>query len=172
MKRLFSVIACVVATGARPVQAQGTYISGGAVSPVGSFATAAAPGYDIAFLAQTGPVIGRTGLRIDIAIDHMDGKGAVSGYYYTSYALSFTRNFLGQFYGLGGVGVYNAQDHLAATIDGHGAISYHSALAAQAGIGMYIPIFRWQAFIELDGVRMFAPGPTIAWMPGRLGIRI
>jgi hypothetical protein len=142
------------------------------VSPVGSFSNAATPGYDIALIAQTGPVIGPLGARVDIAIDHMDGKGPVSGYYYTSYALNLTQRFQGQFYWLGGLGFYSGQDHLTATIGGHGAISYHGALGAQAGAGMLFPLFRWQGFVEVEGVRMFAPGPTVAWVPTRFGIRI
>ena len=45
-------------------------------------------------------------------------------------------------------------------------------LGAQAALGVNIPVFRWQGYLEVGGVKLFAPGPTIMYVPLRFGMRL
>ena len=47
-----------------------------------------------------------------------------------------------------------------------------SYLGAQAAVGMNIPVFRWQGFLEVSGVKAFTPGASLIYLPLRFGIRL
>ena len=163
-------LACGCAVGGSAARAQ-TYAAVGASLPIGDFAPAANAGFGLALQSRTGQTFGVFDTRLDVTLDRFGGKGAISRYQYTSFAVNLIRDIGESVYWLAGIGLYNAQDQLSAQFGGNSGTLTHSNGGVKAGVGATFTVFRVGSFIEADVIRLFAPG-KITWVPIRLGIRL
>jgi hypothetical protein len=74
------------------------------------------------------------------------------------------------FYWAAGPGYY--QSSVKTQISGHNVTEQRSYFGAQAALGVNIPVFRWEGFLEVSAAKLFAPGPTIMYVPLRFGMRL
>jgi hypothetical protein len=142
----------------------------GAATPVGDFTKSAGAGIDVALQFRTDPMLGPVRLRIEIGYDHFAGKNAVENTSLSSQAVSFTGDFGSVFYWAAGPGYY--QSTSKGTILGHQITNQFDYFGAQAALGMNIPLFRWQGFLEASAVKLFQPGPSIIYVPVRFGVHL
>jgi len=163
-----TVLALLVNSGS--ARAQGTSIAAGAALPVGDMANTAGTAIDIDLQQRTPPVIGSLALRLDITYDHFAGKGGVNNTTFTSQTVSFRGELGTSAYWIAGPGYY--QSNATAQIAGHNVSDQRSYLGAQAALGVNIPVFRWEGFLEVCGVKLFTPGPSKIYIPLRFGIRL
>ena len=42
----------------------------------------------------------------------------------------------------------------------------------QGALGMNIPVFRWEGFLEVSAVKLYQPGASIIYVPVRFGMRL
>jgi hypothetical protein len=139
-------------------RAQRASIAAGAAVPIGDFANAASTGYDIQLQARTEPMIGPLSLRIDVGYDGFSGKGAISKLTVSAQSISVVGDINKMFYWVAGPGLYEMPGR--------------QYFGAQVALGMNIPIFRWEGFLEVSGVRFFSPRPITSYVPLRFGIRL
>ena len=150
--------------------AQRASVAVGAVVPVGDYATTAGLGIDLDLQARTEPMIGPIALRLDITYDRFASNGGVSGTTFSSQSISFLGDIGTSFYWVAGPGYY--QSSSVVSIAGHNLPDERKYLGAQVGLGMNIPVFRWEGFLEVAGVKLFTPGPSKIYVPLRFGIRL
>jgi hypothetical protein len=150
--------------------AQRASLAIGAATPVGDLATTAATGFDIQLQVKTEPMIGPLPLRIDIGYDWLAGKGSASRTTVSAQAVDVTGDFGRLFYWAAGPGYYQSTQTI--NVAGHNADSQRSYLGVQAAVGVNIPVFRWEGFLEVSGVRFFSPHPTPSYVPIRFGMRL
>jgi hypothetical protein len=150
--------------------AQRSTLALGVASPVGDFANSAGPGIDIAFQVRTDPMIGPIRLRIEIGYDHFAGKGGLDNTALSAEAVSFTGDFGSIFYWAAGPGYY--QTTSKGTIQGHAITDQFEYFGTQAALGMNIPVFRFEGFLEVSAVKLYQPGPSIIYVPVRFGVRL
>jgi hypothetical protein len=151
-------------------RAQRASLAAGAAVPAGDYTNSAGSGLDVAFQVRTEPMIGPLPLRVEIGYDHFSGKGAVGNTTISTEAVSVMGDFGSTFYWAAGPGYY--QSTAKTQISGHNVNDQRSYFGAQAAIGMNIPVFRWDGFLEVSGVKLFSPGPSIVYVPLRFGIRL
>jgi hypothetical protein len=162
--------ALAVLLSAERAHAQRASLAVGAAVPAGDFTNTAGTGIDAQFQARTEPLIGPLALRIEISYDRFPGKGASGSTTFSGQAISVLGDFGTMFYWAAGAGYY--QSNHQTTILGHNVVDQRSYLGAQAAVGMDIPVFRWQGFLEVAGVRAFTPGESLIYLPVRFGIRL
>jgi len=162
--------AAVLCTLARTAGAQGASLAVGAATPVGDIANSAGTGFDIQLQVRTGPMVGLLPLRLDIGYDWLAGKGTSRTTTISAQSVSLMGDIGTMFYWVAGPGFYQSSTTL--NIAGHSAAGQQDYLGAQAALGMNIPVFRWQGFLEVAGVRLFSPHPTPMYVPLRFGIRL
>jgi hypothetical protein len=151
-------------------RAQRASLAVGAAVPVSDYSTAAGTGIDLDFQARTEPMIGPLALRIDIGYDRFSGKGGVDNTTLSSQTVSVLGDFGSMFYWMAGPGYY--QSTAKTQISGHNVSDQRQYLGAQAALGVNIPVFRWEGFLEAGGVKLFTPGPGKTYVPLRFGIRL
>jgi hypothetical protein len=151
-------------------RAQRASVAAGAAVPTGDFANTSGTGLDLEFQARTEPLLGPVGLRIDIAYDHFAGKAGVSGSTISTESVSFIGNLTPMFYIAAGPGYYQSQ--VKTMILTHNVTESRQYLGAQAAIGMNIPVFRWEGFIEVSAAKLFSPDASIVYVPLRFGVRL
>lgn len=151
-------------------RAQGASLAVGVASPVGDYASAAGSGLDAMLQIRTDPMFGPLALRIDIGYDRFPGKGTNGATTMSAETVSLVGDFGSMFYWVAGPGYY--QSSVKTQILGHNATEQQSYLGVQAAFGVNIPLFRWQGFLEVSAVKLFQPGPTIAYVPLRFGVRL
>ena len=61
------------------------------------------------------------------------------------------------FYWVVGPGYY--QSTVKTQISGHNVSEQRSYFGAQAALGVNIPVFRWEGFLEVSAAKLFSPGP-------------
>ena len=152
------------------VHAQRASVAIGAVVPSGDYSTTAGTGFEIQLQARTEPMFGPIALRIDIGYEHFAGRDSTGANTTFSQSISFLGDFGSRFYWLAGPGYY--QKGTPVTIDGHTGTRNFSYFGAQGAVGVNFQVLRWDGFLEAGAVKLFAPGPTIAWVPLRFGIRL
>jgi hypothetical protein len=165
---VLSALACLLS--AERAHAQRASIAVGAAVPAGDFSNTAGTGIDAQFQVRTEPMIGPLALRIEIGYDRFAGKGASASTTFSGQAISILCDFGTVFYWAAGPGYY--QSNHQTTIEGHNVVDQRSYLGAQAAVGMNIPVFRWQGFLEVSGVKAFTPGASLIYLPLRFGIRL
>jgi hypothetical protein len=151
-------------------RAQRASLAVGAAVPVSDYSTTAGTGIDLDFQARTEPMIGPLALRIDIGYDRFPGKGGVDNTTLSSQTVSVLGDFGSMFYWMAGPGYY--QSTAKTQISGHNVSDQRQYLGAQAALGVNIPVFRWEGFLEVGGVKLFTPGPGKTYVPLRFGIRL
>lgn len=151
-------------------RAQHTGIAVGAAVPVGDFANSSGTGFDAAFQIRTDPMIGPLPLRLELGFDHFSGKNGTPNVTISSEAVSVMGDFGSMFYWAAGPGYYQSNDKTQ--ISGHTVTELKTYVGAQAALGMNIPVFRWEGFLEVSGVKLFSSGPGIVYVPLRFGIRL
>lgn len=157
----------VTGTAAR---AQSASLAVGAAVPAGGMTSSAGTGIDIALQVRTEPLIGPLPLRIEIGYDHFAGKGAIATTTISAEAVSLTGDLGERCYWFAGPGYY--QSNHTTQIAGHNVNDQRSYLGAQAGLGVNIPVFRWQGYLEAGGVKLFTPGSSLVYVPLRFGIHL
>jgi hypothetical protein len=150
--------------------AQRTSLAAGAALPVADLANTAGPGFDIDFQARTGPMLFGLALRLDIGYDHFAGKGGVDNTTVSAQTVSLLGDLGNSFYWIAGPGYYQSTEK--SQISGHDVTIQRSYLGAQAALGVNIPVFRWEGFLEASVVRQFTPGQNRMYVPLRFGIRL
>ncbi len=153
-----AIASCAVLLISGTASAQRASIAVGAAVPVGDFTNAAGTGYDIQLQARTEPMIGPLSLRLDVGFDGFSGKGTVSKLTVSAQSISIMGDFSPMFYWVAGPGFYQMPGR--------------QYLGAQVALGMNIPVFRWEGFLEVSGVRFFSPRPITSYVPVRFGIRL
>jgi hypothetical protein len=150
--------------------AQRASLAVGVATPVGDFANSAGPGIDIAFQVRTEPMIGPVRLRIEIGYENFAGKNGVESTEMSAEAVSFTGDLGSIFYWAAGPGYYQATTK--GSIQGHAITDRFEYFGTQAALGMNIPLFRWEGFLEASAVKLYQPGPSIVYVPIRFGVRL
>lgn len=168
-------LALVVSTlalllSAERVQAQRASVALGAAVPSGDLSKTSSTGFDGQLQFRTEPMIGPLALRIEISYDRLGGRDSSSNTTFSGQAISIIGDFGSRFYWAAGPGYY--QSNHAMEISGHHVIDQRSYLGAQAALGMNIPVFRWQGFLEIAAVKAFSPGPSLVYLPVRFGVRL
>ena len=151
-------------------RAQRASLAVGAAVPVSDYSTAAGTGIDLDLQVRTEPMIGPLALRIDIGYDRFSGKGGVDNTTLSAQTVSVLGDFGSMFYWMAGPGYY--QSTAKTQISGHNVSDQRQYLGAQAALGVNIPVFRWEGFLEVGGVKLFTPGPGKTYVPLRFGIRL
>jgi hypothetical protein len=168
--RAFALTMIALLSFAGSALAQRASLAAGAVVPAGGLTSTAGTGFDVQFQARTEPMIGPLALRIEIGYDHFAGKGAIANTTITGQGISLIGDFGSRFYWAAGPGYYESTGKTQ--ILGHNVVDQRTYLGAQAALGMNIPVFRWQGFLEVSAVKAFQPGPTIVFVPLRFGMRL
>jgi hypothetical protein len=150
--------------------AQRASIALGAAVPVSDYANIAGLGIDLDLQARTEPMIGPIALRLDITYDRFASNGGVSGTTFSTQSISFLGDIGTRFYWVAGPGYYQSSSVMS--IAGHNLPDERKYMGAQLGFGMNIPVIRWEGFLEVAGVKLFAPGPSKMYVPLRFGIRL
>jgi hypothetical protein len=163
-----ATIALVVRTPS--LRAQGASLAAGVATAAGDFTSTAGTGIDIQLQVRTDPVIGPLPLRIDIGYDRLPGKGAISNYVITAQSVSILGDIGKRFYWAAGPGYYQLNSRI--TLAGRTGSSERDSFGVQAAFGVNVPVFRWDGFLEISGVRLFSQGPAVAYVPLRFGIRL
>ncbi len=151
-------------------RAQRASLAIGALSPVGDLASTAGPGWDVQFQVRTQPIVGPLPLRIDLGYDFMAGKNGSHSTTISAESIGVMNDFGQLFYWVAGPGHYSATNTIV--IDGHNAAGQQDYLGVELAVGMNIPVFRWDGFLEVATVRLFSPRPTPMYVPLRFGIRL
>ena len=149
---------------------QGASLAAGAAIPVADLANTAGTGYDINFQVRTQPMIGSLAIRIDISYDHLAGKAGIDNTTISAQTLGLVGDISSRFYWTAGAGRYQSTD--VTQVAGHNVNDQRSYFGAQAALGVNIPVFRWQGFLEASAVRLFTPGEIKMYVPLRFGIRL
>ena len=165
---VLSALALLVSTA--DARAQGASIAVGAAMPAADFASGASAGLDAQLQLRTEPMIGPLALRIEISYDHFSGKDGAAGTTFSGQAVSLIGDFGGSFYWSAGPGYY--QSNHPTNISGHTAVEELSYLGVQAAVGANFPVFNWNGFVEVEGVRPLRGGTTLVYVPVRFGIRL
>ncbi len=156
---------------AATVQAQqGASLAVGAAMPTGDLASTAGTGFDIQLQVRTEPLFGPLGLRIDIGYDRLSGKDGTATTTISAQSVGLVGNISPMFYWVVGPGFFQSQQTVQ--ILGHNGTAQQQYLGAQAALGMNVPVFRWEGFFEIAGVKLFAPGPTRMYVPLRFGMHL
>jgi hypothetical protein len=163
-----STFALVLFSGS--ASAQRASLAAGVAMPAGDLSNGAGTGFDIDFQARTQPLLGGLALRIDIGYDHFAGKGGIDGTTISAQTVSLLGDLGSSFYWIAGPGYYQSNEKTQ--IAGHNVTNQRTYFGAQAALGVNIPVFRWQGFLEAGGVRMFTPGESKMYVPLRFGIRL
>ena len=163
-----TTIALFLFTGA--ASAQRASLAVGAATPVGNLSNTAGSGLDVDFQVRTEPMLGPLSLRLDLGYDLLPGKGAFASTALSAQSVSLVGDLGSAFYWIAGPGYYQAT--VKTQLSGHNVTEQRNYLGAQAALGVNVPLFRWEGFLELSGVKLFAPGPAIAYVPVRFGIRL
>jgi hypothetical protein len=150
--------------------AQHAALAVGAALPVADLANSAGSGYDINFQTRTGPIIGSLALRIDLSYDHFAGKAGNDYTTVSAQSISLTGDLGSIFYWMAGPGYYQSNEKTE--LFGHAITLQHSYFGAQAALGVNIPVFRWEGFLEAGAARLFTPGEIKMYVPLRFGIRL
>lgn len=150
--------------------AQRASLAAGVAMPAGDLSSTAGTGFDIELQARTQPMFGGFALRIDISYDHFAAKGGVDATTISGQAISLLGDLGSSFYWIAGPGYYQSTDK--SQIAGHNVNDQRSYFGAQAALGVNIPVFRWEGFLEASAVRMFTPGQVKMYVPLRFGIRL
>ena len=150
--------------------AQRASIAVGAATPVGDLADGAGTGLDAQLQIRTEPMIGPLSLRLDIGYTHLAAKGAGQATTISSQDISIIGDAGSMLYWTAGLGYY--QKSQTVNVFGHTANESRQYLGAQASAGVNFPVLRWEGFLEVSGVKLFSPGPTIIYVPVRFGIRL
>lgn len=166
----FALVTTAFFALAGSARAQGASLAVGAALPVGDLATTAGIGWDVNLQARTEPMIGPLPLRIDITFEFLPGKGAISSTTLSGQSVSLLGDAGSMFYWVVGPGYY--QSTVKTQIAGHNVTEERNFLGAQAALGVNIPVFRWEGFLEVSATKLFAPGPTIMYVPLRFGMRL
>lgn len=164
---LAAVALCALAGTAR---AQRASLAAGAALPVGDLSNSAGNGLDVQLQARTEPILGPLSLRIDIGYDFLSGKGAISSTTISGQSVSLMGDLGSIFYWTVGPGYY--QSTVKTQISGHNVTEQRTYFGAQGAVGVNIPVFRWEGFLEVSTAKLFAPGPTIMYVPLRFGMRL
>ena len=170
MTRRLTVALATIAVFAGAACAQRASLAVGAALPAGDFTSSAGTGIDAAFQIRTEPMIGPLSLRIELGYDHFAGRDTTSSTTMSVEAVSLTGAFGSMFYWAAGPGYY--QSNRTTQISGHNVNDQRNYLGAQAALGVNIPVFRWEGFLEVSAAKLFAPGPTIMYVPLRFGMRL
>jgi hypothetical protein len=169
-RRSLALATIALFASAATAGAQGASLAVGAAVPAGDLANTAGTGIDIQLQVRTEPMIGPLSLRIEIGYDRFAGKGASASTTFSGQAVSIMGDFGSLFYWAAGPGYY--QSSQTTQISGHNVVDQRSYLGAQAALGMNIPVFRWQGFLEVAGVKAFTPGVSLVYLPLRFGVRL
>ena len=169
-RRALVLSALALLLSAERAHAQRAGVAVGAAVPSGDFSNTSGTGIDAQLQLRTEPMIGPLALRLEISYDHFAGKGGSASTTFSGQAISILGDFGTRFYWAAGPGYY--QSNHTTQINGHNVVDQRSYLGAQAAVGMNIPVFRWEGFLELAGVRAFTPGRTLIYLPLRFGIRL
>ena len=149
---------------------QGASLAVGAAMPTGDLASTASTGFDIQLQVRTEPLVGPLGLRIDIGYDRLSGKNGTASTTISAQSVGIIDNFGPMFYWVVGPGYYQSQQ--TAQILGHNVTDQRQYLGGLAALGMNVPVFRWEGFFEVAGVKLFTPGPTRMYVPLRFGMHL
>jgi hypothetical protein len=150
--------------------AQRASLAVGAAVPIADLANTAGSGFDADFQTRTGPVLAGLALRIDLGYDHFSGKAGVDNTTLSAQTISFVGDIGNSFYWIAGPGYYQSTEKTQ--ILGHNVTDQRSYFGAQAALGVNIPVFRWEGFLEASAVRLFTPGQIKMYVPLRFGIRL
>ncbi len=167
---IFALASSALIMLAGTAHAQRASLALGVATPVSDFANSAGSGIDIAFQVRTDPMIGPVRLRIEIGYDHFAGKGGLDNTSLSTQAISFTGDFGSIFYWAAGPGYY--QTTSKGTIQGHAVTDQIQYFGTQGALGMNIPVFRWEGFLEVSAVKLYQAGPGIIYVPVRFGMRL
>jgi len=137
--------------------AQRASIAVGAAMPVGDFSNSATTGFDVQLQFRTEPLYQALALRIDIGYDRLSGKDATASTTISTESVSVIGDLGSIFYAMVGPGSYQANQ--TTQISGHNVNDQRQYLGAQAALGMNIPVFRWEGFLEVAGVNSSRPAP-------------
>jgi len=163
-----ATIALLIAT--RTAGAQQASVAVGAVVPVGGLSASAANGVDVDLQVRTEPMIGPLSLRIDIGYDFLGSKGPAYGTTITAQSIGVTGNLGSMFYWSASPGYYQTSEKT--DLFGHRINALRTYFGAAASLGVNFRVIRWDGFLEASAVRLFSPGPALAYVPLRFGIRL
>jgi hypothetical protein len=170
VSHMLSAVALFAFAGATGTAgAQRASLAVGVATPVGDLANSAGSGFDVQFQARTEPMLGPLPLRIDIGYEWLTGKGAARSTTVSAESLSLMGDFGTAFYWVAGPGYYQLTSTI--NIAGHNASAEQSFFGTQVAVGMDIPVFRWDGFLEVSGVRLYSPHAPM-YVPLRFGIRL
>jgi hypothetical protein len=170
-RRCTVLLAAAVLCGqAGTARAQRASLAAGVAVPVGDLSSSAGSGLDIQLQARTEPILGPLPLRLDIGYEFLSGKGAASSTTISGQSISVTSEVGSVFYWALGPGYY--QSSVKTQISGHNVTEQRTYFGAQAAVGVNIPVFRWEGFLEVSTTKLFTPGPTIMYVPLRFGMRL
>ena len=164
---LMAVAWCALAGTAR---AQRASLAVGVAMPVGDLSNSAGNGLDVQLQVRTEPILGPLPLRIDIGYDFLSGRGALSSTTLSAQSVSLMDDVGSMFYWSVGPGYY--QSSVKTQISGHNVTDQRNYFGTQATVGVNIPVFRWEGFLEVSAAKLFSPGPTIMYVPLRFGMRL
>lgn len=150
--------------------AQRASLAVGVANPVGDFASTAGSGLDIAFQVRTEPMIGPLALRLELGYDFFSGRNGNPGSVFSGQGISVLGDVGSIFYWAVGPGHYDST--IKTEILGHGVTEQGNYFGVQAAVGVNIPVFSWDGFIEVGGTKLFSPNPTISYVPVRFGMRL
>jgi hypothetical protein len=151
-------------------RAQRASLAVGAVAPIGDFSSSAGAGLDLDLQARTEPMIGPLSLRIDIGYEFFRGKDVNVSTTVSAQSLGVVGDIGSKFYWVTGPGYFEST--VKTQISGHPINEQRTYFGAQAAVGMNLPVFRWEGFLEVSGVKLFSSGPGIVYVPVRFGIRL
>jgi hypothetical protein len=163
-------VAAALCAHAGAAGAQGASLAAGVAMPVGDLSNSAGNGLDVQLQARTEPLLGPLPLRIDIGYEFLSGKGAISSTTISGQSISLLVDLGSMFYVAAGPGYY--QSTVKTQISGHNVTEQRTYFGAQAAVGVNIPVFRWEGFLEVSTAKLFTPGPTIMYVPLRFGMRL
>ena len=151
-------------------RAQHASLAVGAAAPIGDFSSSAGTGLDVELQARTEPLIGPLSLRLDIGYDFFRGKDVNASTTVSAQSVGVVGDISSKFYWVAGPGYFEST--VKTQISGHPVNEQRTYFGAQAAAGVNIPVFRWDGFLEVSGVKLFTPGPGIVYVPVRFGIRL
>jgi hypothetical protein len=160
-----ALLSCAATAGA-----QGSGLSVGVAIPVGDVANTLGTGIVAALQIRTEPMLGPLPLRLDFGYVSFPGRNGTGATALETVAVGVAGDLGSIFYWAVGPGYYESSEHTQ--VQGHDLVEQRTYLGAQGALGVAIPVFRWQGYLEVGGVRMFSPHPTIAYAPMRFGIKL
>lgn len=165
MRRMAWVAVAALAVAARAGAQQGVSVSAGALMPIGALGNVAGTGIGLSLRSEAPLPWWQLDYRVDIALDHLPGKGSAPTLEYTSFAIDAVQWPSRRLYDFAGIGLYNSRSTRASSAFGRSG----SLIGVQGGVGLVFET-RYVPFVEFGVTNLFASGDDAPWFSVRTGV--